>query len=222
MCAEDLGAPGFRRSHGVRFDYVVGEMAGGIASVEMVVAAARSGMLAFFGSGGLDLTAIKKAISQLQERLGDTPFVLPRTNPFDRDLEERTVDLLLRKDVRIVSASAFMGVTPAVVRLPRRWHARAAVTSVIARIVSAKLSAPRSPNTSYRRHQSRSCRRWSAGALSAEEASAAALIPVAEAVTGEGDSGGHTDRRPLTVLLPATAGDARGSCRSIRFPRARH
>jgi acyl transferase domain-containing protein len=71
---EDLGAPGFRRMLGIRFNYVVGEMAGGIASVDLVTAAARSGMLAFFGSGGLDLAATDAAIRQLQDRLGETPF----------------------------------------------------------------------------------------------------------------------------------------------------
>jgi PfaD family protein len=40
------------------------------------------------------------------------------------------------------------------------------------------------------------------GALTDEEAALAALLPVAEDVTAEADSGGHTDRRPLTVLLP--------------------
>jgi PfaD family protein len=41
-----------------------------------------------------------------------------------------------------------------------------------------------------------------AGALSATQARMAAELPVAEHVTGEGDSGGHTDHRPLVVLLP--------------------
>jgi hypothetical protein len=109
---EDLGAPGFRRALGVRFNYIVGEMAGGIASVDLVTAAARSGMLAFFGSGGLELSAIDSAIRQLQQRLGDTPFgVNLLHSPFDRDLEERAVDLLLQRDVRLASASAFMAVT---------------------------------------------------------------------------------------------------------------
>jgi PfaD family protein len=39
-------------------------------------------------------------------------------------------------------------------------------------------------------------------AISHEEARLAALLPVADDVTCEADSGGHTDRRPLSVLLP--------------------
>jgi len=42
----------------------------------------------------------------------------------------------------------------------------------------------------------------SAGQITADEAAIAATIPVAEDITAEADSGGHTDNRPLTVLLP--------------------
>ena len=41
------------------------------------------------------------------------------------------------------------------------------------------------------------------GLLSQEEAELAARLPVAEDITVEADSGGHTDNRPLVALLPA-------------------
>jgi len=40
------------------------------------------------------------------------------------------------------------------------------------------------------------------GLLTAEQAELAKSVPMAEDVTAEADSGGHTDRRPLVVLLP--------------------
>jgi PfaD family protein len=40
------------------------------------------------------------------------------------------------------------------------------------------------------------------GKLSAEEAALAAHVPVAEDITAEADSGGHTDNRPLAALVP--------------------
>ena len=43
----------------------------------------------------------------------------------------------------------------------------------------------------------------SRGLLSDREASLAARVPLAEDITVEADSGGHTDNRPLTALLPA-------------------
>jgi PfaD family protein len=41
------------------------------------------------------------------------------------------------------------------------------------------------------------------GQLTEQEAALAARVPVAEDVTVEADSGGHTDNRPLAVVLPA-------------------
>jgi PfaD family protein len=41
------------------------------------------------------------------------------------------------------------------------------------------------------------------GVLSDREAALAARVPLAEDITIEADSGGHTDNRPLTALLPA-------------------
>jgi PfaD family protein len=41
------------------------------------------------------------------------------------------------------------------------------------------------------------------GQLTAAEARLAAALPLAEDITAEADSGGHTDNRPLTALLPA-------------------
>ena len=40
------------------------------------------------------------------------------------------------------------------------------------------------------------------GALTAEQARLAGRIPVAQDLTAEADSGGHTDNRPLVTLLP--------------------
>jgi PfaD family protein len=42
----------------------------------------------------------------------------------------------------------------------------------------------------------------SRGTLTARQAELARKIPVAEDITAEADSGGHTDRRPLPVLIP--------------------
>ena len=50
---ENLGDASFTSCHGVRFQYVCGEMANGIATVEMVVESARTGWLGFFGAAGL-------------------------------------------------------------------------------------------------------------------------------------------------------------------------
>src|SRR5262249_24876235 len=45
-----LGDASFCADHGLRFPYVTGAMANGIASAELVEAVSRAGMLAFFGA----------------------------------------------------------------------------------------------------------------------------------------------------------------------------
>ena len=48
-----LGDPYFKSALGLRYAYVVGAMANGITSVDMVDAAARTGMIGFFGAAFL-------------------------------------------------------------------------------------------------------------------------------------------------------------------------
>src|ERR1700754_3043685 len=57
--AEWLGDRGFCEEHGTRYASVCGAMATGIASVELVVAAARAGFLAFYGAGGQSLSVVE-------------------------------------------------------------------------------------------------------------------------------------------------------------------
>jgi PfaD family protein len=204
----DLGSAGFRRAHGVCYAYVVGDMAGGISSVDLVEATARAGMLGFFGTGGLSPDRIEAAIGELRRRLGDLPGapvgMTLLHNPAEPGLEDRTVDLLLEHDVRAVCASAFLRLTPSVVRYRATGMRRLpdgrveAPHRVFAKVsaleVAEQLMAP--PPEALLRGL------VAGGALTAEEAALASELPVAEDVTAEADSGGHTDRRPLTVLLP--------------------
>ncbi|MGQ4426350.1 PfaD family polyunsaturated fatty acid/polyketide biosynthesis protein, partial [Streptomyces violaceoruber] len=57
------------------------------------------------------------------------------------------------------------------------------------------------------------------GSLTREEAALAALVPVAEDITVEADSGGHTDNRPLSVLLPRIAALRDTVCRRFGYRR---
>ena len=53
------------------------------------------------------------------------------------------------------------------------------------------------------------------GRLTSTEAEAAQYAPVAEDVTAEADSGGHTDNRPLAVLLPLLSAGTGSGRRAI-------
>jgi trans-AT polyketide synthase/acyltransferase/oxidoreductase domain-containing protein len=203
---ESLGDPSFLTTHNVRFPYICGEMANGIASVPMVLAMAKVGMLGFFGAAGLPLAEIESAIATLKQNCGGAPWGSNLIHsPQDPELEERSVDLYLREGVTRVSASAFMALRPSIVRyaytgiktapdgsIVRRNH----VFAKISRIEVAKQFLAPAPDAMLAALGQK-------GLLTPAEIELARRLPVAEDFTVEADSGGHTDNRALTVLLPS-------------------
>ncbi|MEW5848465.1 MAG: PfaD family polyunsaturated fatty acid/polyketide biosynthesis protein [Myxococcota bacterium] len=203
---EWLGDRSFCETHHVRFPYVVGEMANGIATTQMVIAAASAGMLGFFGAAGLGFERVEKAVEELRAALGDNASwgVNLIHSPNEPALEERVADLLIRRGVTRVSASAFMALTPAVVRYAASGLTVDAAGRLVRRHhVFAKLSRPEVA----RRFMSPAPSEIlgplvERGLLTAAEAQLAARVPVAEDITVEADSGGHTDNQALTALFP--------------------
>lgn len=202
---KQLGEAGFRADHGLRYAYVAGAMANGIASAELVEALARAGMLGFFGAAGLGLARIEAAIDRLQASLPSEPFGFNLIHsPNEQDLEAATVDLYLRKGIRLVEAAAYLRLTLPVVRYrvagisrdaggrvvtPHRVVAKVSRVEVAAQFMSPPPEALLSELVRTRE-------------ITAEQAQMASEIPVAQDVTAEADSAGHTDNRPLVTLLP--------------------
>ena len=224
---EWLGDRSFAEVHGLRFPYVAGAMANGIATVALVSELARHGFLGFFGAAGLSPGRVEKAIDQLQGDLGTASCWGSNLihSPAEPALEDAIADLYLRRGVRCVEASAYMSLTPAVVRyaaigLSRdasgRIQRRNRLFAKISREEVARRFLEPPPAELLVALRER-------GQLSAVEAELAAQLPLAEDVTVEADSGGHTDNRPLTALLPTIASlrdqmaAARGYARPIRI-----
>ena len=203
---EWLGCRSFAAAHGVRFPYVVGEMAHGIASPAMVIAAARAGMLGFLGTAGLAPARIETAVREIDEALGPERLAWGVNlihSPAEPGLETALAELYARLGVARVSASAFMGLTPAVVWLAAKGLREVDGSIVRPRHLFAKLSRPETARHFMAPPPEAMLRALVAqGRLSEDEAALAARVPVAGDVTAEADSGGHTDGRPLTVLLP--------------------
>lgn len=204
---EWLGERSFTTSHSVRFPYVVGAMANGIASVEITVAAASAGILAFYGAAGLGLDRIERDLHRIKKSLGPNPPTWGANlihAPNEPALEMGTTELFLREGVTHVSASAYMKLTRAVVRYAYsgiRENSDGTITRknhVFAKIsrpeVARQFMAP-APKALLDDLFQR-------GMLSADEARLAARLPVAEDITVEADSGGHTDNQPLGALFP--------------------
>jgi PfaD family protein len=204
---EWLGDRSFGEAHGVRFPYVAGEMANGIATTRMVIALARAELLGFFGAAGLGPDRVELAVKELDGELGGGSSwgVNLIHSPAEPALEAHVADLLLRHGVRRISASAFMDITPAVARCAATGLRVDRDGSTVRPVqVFAKVSRPETaasfmspvppPLLDDLVRQ---------GHLTADEAWLAARVPVATDVTVEADSGGHTDNRPLAAVLPA-------------------
>jgi trans-AT polyketide synthase/acyltransferase/oxidoreductase domain-containing protein len=202
---EDLGDRGFCRDRGLRYPYLAGAMANGIGSADLVEALGRAGMLAFFGSAGLAPAVVESAAVRIARNLGDMPFGFNLIHsPNEPDLENALVDLYLRRGVRLVEASAYLDLTPAVVRYRLHGiHADAAGRVVAPNCVIAKVSRVEVAAKFFSPAPDRLVGELvREGHLSPEQARLAARVPVAQDVTAEADSGGHTDNRPAITLIP--------------------
>ena len=202
---ESLGDRAFTTAHGVRFPYVAGEMANGIASTAMVIALARAELLGFFGAAGLRLDRVE-AVREIDAALGERASwgVNLIHSPSEPVVEEQVADLLLRHRVRRISASAFTDITPSVARCATAGLRLDRNGSIVRPVqIFAKVSRPETAEA----FMSPVPRRLLDGLirdhhLSPEEAWLAERVPVAADVTVEADSGGHTDNRPLAAILP--------------------
>ncbi len=207
---EWLGDRSFAEVHGLRFPYVAGAMANGIATVAMVSELARNGFLGFFGAAGLSPGRVETAIDQLQRELGHVSSCWGSNlihSPSEPALEDTIADLYLRRGVRCVEASAYMALTPAVVRYACTGLSRDASGRIQRRNrVLAKVSREEVARRFLEPPPTEILAALVAcGQLNAFEAELAAQLPLAEDITVEADSGGHTDNRPLTALLPTIA-----------------
>jgi trans-AT polyketide synthase, acyltransferase and oxidoreductase domains len=203
---ERLGDPAFRADHGVRLAYMTGAMANGIAGEELVVAVGSAGMLASFGGAGLAPRRIEEAVARIQHELPDGPYAFNLIHsPSEEALESAAVDTYLRRHVRTVEASAFLRLTPHIVRYrisglvetpDGRIDARNKVIAKVSRReIAAQFLSPAPPEMIRDL--------VAAGLVAEQQARLAATVPLADDITVEADSGGHTDNRPLVVLLPS-------------------
>ncbi len=201
---EDLGDASFRADHNLRYAYVAGAMANGIGSAKIVEAMSRAGMIGFFGAAGLSPERVAAAIDRIKRNLGDGPFGFNLIHsPNEPDLEATLVDLYLRHGVRLVEASAYLDLTLPVVRYrlsgihtdpAGRIVAPNRIVAKVSRVeVASKFFAP--PPDRFVQELLRR------GELTAEQG-ALPRIPMAQDLTAEADSGGHTDNRPAITLLP--------------------
>jgi PfaD family protein len=153
----------------------------------------------------LSLTAIEAAIDRLSRNIGDLTYGFNLIHsPNEPDLEQAVVDLYLRRNIRLVEASAYLDLTLPIVRFRVHGIHRDAdgrvitpnrVIAKVSRVeVASKFMAP--PPARFLRIL------LDRGEITPKQADLAGRIPMAQDVTAEADSGGHTDNRPSITLIP--------------------
>lgn len=201
---QNLGDPSFLETHNVRYAYVGGSMARGIASCDLVACLVQRGMFGFLGAAGLPLDTLAAHIDSLQNSLGHRGWGVNLIHtPTEPRREDQTIDLLLQKGVTCIEASAFMALSPAVVRFAVSGLSQDESGCLVRKNrVFAKISRPEiaahflspPPQTVLDQLLQK-------GLITLQESLLASQIPLAEDVTIESDSGGHTDNRPLGPLF---------------------
>ncbi len=200
-----LGDVSFCRDHGLRYPYMCGAMANGIASVELVIAAANAGLLASFGAAGLTLSEIATALDRLQQELPKQPYACNLIfTPNEKGHEDGLVSMLIERGVRLVETSAYMSLTLPVVRYRLHGIRRNAqgVIETPNRIIAKASRVELASKWFSPPPDKMLAELLAAGEISEQQAQLARQIPMAQDLTVEADSGGHTDNRPAITVLP--------------------
>jgi trans-AT polyketide synthase/acyltransferase/oxidoreductase domain-containing protein len=196
ITAESLGSKEFKRDYGLKYAYLTGGMYKGIASKEMVVKMGKAGMMGFFGTGGLELAEIETAIGYIREELnnGQAYGMNLVSNIMDPGAEEAMVDLFLKYGTRTIEAAAFLAITPALVKYRAKGLNR----------IIAKVSRPEVAEQFLSPAPGRIVNKLvETDKITREEADLVKKIPMADDLTVEADSGGHTDQGMPYALMPA-------------------
>jgi trans-AT polyketide synthase/acyltransferase/oxidoreductase domain-containing protein len=206
LSTRQLGDPTFLKFHGVKYAYATGAMAQGIASEELVIALGKEKILSSFGAGGLSPARVEAAIKRIQQALPEGPYAFNLLHsPSEPAIERGVVDLYLKYQVRTIEASAFLDLTDNIVYYRAAGLSLNAdnkieiknkiIAKVSRREVAIKFLQP-APTKILKQLVEQ-------GLISELQATLAEKIPVADDITAEADSGGHTDNRPLVCLLPS-------------------
>jgi PfaD family protein len=205
VTAKNLGSPSFCRAYHTDYAYYAGSMANGISSEEMVITLGRAGYMGSYGSGGKSLEEVSLAIDNIAAALPRGPYLINLLHsPNNRSLDEKMVALFLEKSVRAIEVSAFISITSALVwyRLSgltkdesQGWRAENKIIAKVSRDeVAEKFMSPPDPKIVEEL--------LAKGLITTEQARWVKETPMADDVTAEADSGGHTDNMPLISLLP--------------------
>ncbi len=207
IAPEALGSDEFKKAYGVKYAYLSGSMYRGVASKQMVVAMGKAGLMGFLGTGGLSLDLIEKSIQFIQKKLQNKKSygMNMLRNHGNKKMEMDTVLLYLKYGVNFIEASGFNEITPSLVRfrlagLRHNLNGEIdAPNKIIAKVSRTDIAAyfmKPAPDHIVKDMLSE-------GSITQLEAILSQKIPLCSDICVAADSGGHTDRRLPTILLPS-------------------
>lgn len=210
LSAITLGSDGFKKRYGLKYAYLTGGMYRGISSKELVASVGKAGMMGFLGSGGLSLDRLSSDIKWIKSELGNQYAfgVNYLSNAADPRQEEAFVALCLNEGVKNVEAAAFVTVTPSIV-----WYKLSGLrrspdgVPVPGNRIIAKLSRPEVARMFLSPAPKEIVDELLAsGKITGEQAELSRSVPIADDITVEADSGGHTDGGVAYALMPVMTG----------------
>ncbi|MBP3609944.1 MAG: PfaD family polyunsaturated fatty acid/polyketide biosynthesis protein [Lachnospiraceae bacterium] len=205
ITAERFGDSGFKKEYGLKYALYGGAMANGIASSDMVIALGKAGFMGSYGAGGMFLEVIAAEIDKIQAALGDKPYMINMLSNRNGEAELKLAQLLIDKKVPAVEASAYIVPSDALIYYRVKGIYEDAEGNIVTpHKVIAKVSREEVLEKFVLPPDAAAVARLvAAGLLTEAEAALASRIPMADDITVEADSGGHTDGRPLVSMLPA-------------------
>ena len=209
MTASQLGDPTFKEDYNLKYAYKTGAMANGIASEELVIAVGKAGFLGSYGAAGQVPERVLQGIDKIQTARPTQSYAFNLIHsPNEEALEAGAVELFLKKGVDVVEASAFLALTEHIVHyrvagLSQDSKGKTLIKNrIIAKISRKEVAAPfmqAAPENFLKILLEK-------GKITPLQAELAKQVPMADDITVEADSGGHTDNRPLVALLPVIIG----------------
>ncbi len=209
LLPQQLGEENFLSAYSLKYPYVQGSMANGIASADLVRSMANAGLMGFFGAAGLAPAKAEETLAILQKELKGKSFGCNLIHsPQDQALENAIANLYIKYGLHFIEASAYLTLTLPLLRYRYAGIHRDSSGAIIApNRVMAKISRLEVARKFLALPPASLLQALVAeGSLTPEQAELAAMLPVASELTAEADSGGHTDNRPAISLIPSVIG----------------
>ncbi len=208
VSVSSLGSAAFKKDYVVDLPYYAGGMYRGISSVALVTAMAQKNILSFYGSGGLSQDRIITDVKLLRKALVGKSFGVNFLHyPYDPARELELIKVLMREGITLIEASAFIGITEALVlfRLSAVYKSDNGRVKSANRII-AKVSRPETARLFCSPAPiSLVNRLLASGLLTVEQARLSNAIAMADDICIECDSAGHTDQGQQQILFPTIA-----------------